>query len=69
MPEQAGQWIRKRDLLKRRAALGGAVVWVRPLVQTVGMGRAFAQMTSLEDAAGSGGYDGEDDGDDGDEND
>jgi hypothetical protein len=32
--------------LRKGAALGGAVVWVTPVVQTVGMGRAFAQEPS-----------------------
>lgn len=41
MPESQG--ISRRDLLKRGAALGGAVVWATPVVQTLGMGRAFAQ--------------------------
>ena len=57
------QGISRRDLLTRGAALGGvaalggAVVWVTPLVQMVGMGRAFAQTVS----PGIVGDDGEDD--------
>ena len=46
MSESQGQGISRRDLLKRGAALGGAVVWATPVVQTLGMGRAFAQDTS-----------------------
>jgi hypothetical protein len=46
MPENSSQGITRRDLLKRGAALGGAVVWVTPVVQTVGMGRAFATTAS-----------------------
>lgn len=40
--------ITRRDLLRRGAILGGAVVWTTPVVQTLGMGRAFAQSTSPE---------------------
>ena len=36
----------RRDLLKRGAALGGALVWVTPIVQVVGMRPAFAQTVS-----------------------
>ncbi len=57
VPEEVDQGISRRDLLKRSAALGGAVVWVTPLVQMVGMGRAFAQTAS----PAIGGDDGEDD--------
>ena len=46
MPEEVDQGISRRDLLKRGAALGGAVVWMTPLVQTVGMGPAFAETVS-----------------------
>ena len=66
VPEEVDQGISRRDLLKRSAALGGAVVWVTPLVQIVGMGRAFAQTASLVSGGDDGGYDG-DDGDDGDD--
>ena len=38
--------LNRRDFLKRGAVLGGAVVWVTPIVQSVGIGRAFAQPTS-----------------------
>lgn len=44
--EQSGQGITRRDLLRRGAVLGGAVVWTTPVVQTLGMGRAFAQTAS-----------------------
>ena len=46
MAESQDQGISRRDLLKRGAALGGAVVWATPVVQTLGMGRAYAQPTS-----------------------
>ncbi len=46
MPPSPSQGITRRDLLKKGAVLGGAVVWVTPIVQSVGMGRAFAQATS-----------------------
>jgi hypothetical protein len=46
MAENESQGITRRDLLKRGAALGGAVVWATPVVQTLGMGRAFAQVPS-----------------------
>ncbi len=36
----------RRDFLKRGAALGGALVWVAPVVQVVGMRPAFAQSVS-----------------------
>ena len=38
MPE-----ISRRDLLRKGALLGGSVLWVTPVVQTIGMGRAFGQ--------------------------
>ncbi len=38
--------ITRRQLLKRGALLGGAVLWTTPLVQVVGMQRASAQVTS-----------------------
>ena len=65
MPEEVDQGISRRDLLKRSAALGGAVVWVTPLVQVVGMGRAFAETPSP--GGDDGGYDGDGDGEDGDD--
>lgn len=46
MGEGASQGITRRDLLRRGAVLGGAVVWTTPMVQTLGMGRAFAQTAS-----------------------
>lgn len=46
MAEIESQGISRRDLLKRGAALGGAVVWATPVVQTLGMGRAFASTAS-----------------------
>lgn len=41
-PAIPDEGITRRDLLRKGAVLGGAVVWVTPVVQTVGMGRAFA---------------------------
>lgn len=38
--------ISRRELLKKGAVLGGAVAWATPVVQTLGMGRAFAQTAS-----------------------
>ncbi len=46
MGEETNQGITRRDLLRRGAVLGGAVVWTTPVVQTLGMGRAFAQTAS-----------------------
>jgi hypothetical protein len=46
--EENSQGITRRDLLRRGAVLGGAVVWTTPVVQTLGMGRAFAQTASPE---------------------
>lgn len=43
-PTQTG--VSRRDLLKRGAALGGAIVWMTPVVQTVGMSPALAQTVS-----------------------
>ncbi len=40
MSEMGG--LTRRDVLRRGAALGGAVLWATPTVQTLGMGRAFA---------------------------
>ncbi len=38
--------ISRREILKRGAFVGGAVLWVAPAVQVVGMGRAFAKDVS-----------------------
>ncbi len=38
--------ITRRQLLKRGAAIGGAVLWATPVVQVVGMGKAYAQDVS-----------------------
>lgn len=46
MGEETSQGITRRDLLRRGAVLGGAVVWTTPVVQTLGMGRAFASTAS-----------------------
>ena len=35
--------ISRRDLLRKGALLGGSVLWVAPVVQTIGIGQAFAQ--------------------------
>ncbi|HVR79022.1 MAG TPA: hypothetical protein VMS99_11615 [Acidimicrobiia bacterium] len=49
MGEETSQGISRRDLLRRGAVLGGAVMWTTPVVQTLGMGRAFAQTASPVD--------------------
>ena len=36
----------RREALKRGAVIGGTVLWVTPVVQTLGMGRAYAQTPS-----------------------
>lgn len=46
MGEEVSQGISRRDLLRRGVVLGGAVMWTTPVVQTLGMGRAFAQTAS-----------------------
>ncbi len=46
MSDSETQGITRRDLLKRGAALGGAVAWAVPVVNTLGMGRAFASTAS-----------------------
>lgn len=38
--------ISRRDFLKRGAALGGAIAWATPVVQTIGMRSALAQTAS-----------------------
>lgn len=45
MSETTNQ-ITRREILKRGAFVGGAVVWATPVVQTLGMGRAFAATPS-----------------------
>lgn len=46
MSENKGEGISRRDLLRKGAVLGGAVVWATPVVQTLSMGRAYAQTAS-----------------------
>ena len=43
---ETGSGITRRELLKRGAVVGVATLWVTPIVQTVGMGRAAAAVTS-----------------------
>ncbi len=38
--------VTRREILKRGAIVGGGVLWVTPVVQTLGMGRAYAAATS-----------------------
>ena len=38
--------VSRREILKRGAFVGGAVLWVTPVVQAVGMGRAYAKDVS-----------------------
>ncbi len=40
--QHASEGISRRELLGRGVKLGGAVLWMTPVVQTFGMGRAFA---------------------------
>lgn len=42
------QEITRREVLKRGAVVGATVLWVTPVVQTLGMGRAFAATPSDE---------------------
>ncbi len=42
----SAQQITRREILKRGAIVGGTVLWVTPVVQTLGMGRAFAATPS-----------------------
>jgi hypothetical protein len=44
--DQQQSGITRREMLKRGAIFGGAVVWATPVVQTVGMRRALAQAPS-----------------------
>ena len=46
MSENKGEGISRRELLRKGAVLGGAVVWATPVVQTLSMGRAYAQTAS-----------------------
>jgi hypothetical protein len=41
-----GSGLTRREMLKRGAIFGGALVWATPVVQTVGMSRAYASHTS-----------------------
>lgn len=45
-PDQTTEPISRRAALKKGVAIGGAVLWVTPVVQTIGMTSAFAQTTS-----------------------
>lgn len=44
--EHTSNTISRREILKRGAFVGGAVLWVTPVVQAVGMGRAYAKDVS-----------------------
>lgn len=44
--EDTSRGISRRELLKRGAIVGGVTVWMTPVVQTVGMGAAYAQDVS-----------------------
>jgi hypothetical protein len=46
--------VSRRDLLKRGAVLGGAVLWATPMMQLVGMREALAQQTSPTQETGAG---------------
>lgn len=41
----SGSGISRREALRRGAIVGGAVVWASPVVQTIGMQKAYAQTT------------------------
>lgn len=43
---QHSEGLTRRDIIKKGAILGGTVMWVTPVVQTVGMSRALAQEPS-----------------------
>lgn len=45
MPAETNQGLTRREILKRGAALGGALAWSAPIVQVVGMSPALAQQT------------------------
>lgn len=45
-PEVPGGVVSRRDVVRRGAALGGTLLWVAPVVQTIGMTRAAAQEPS-----------------------
>jgi hypothetical protein len=44
--QQHSQGLTRREVIKKGALLGGTVMWVTPIVQTVGMSRALAQEPS-----------------------
>ncbi|HVR33107.1 MAG TPA: hypothetical protein VMS74_10430 [Acidimicrobiia bacterium] len=46
MTDQQQPGLTRREMLKRGAIFGGAVIWATPVVQTVGMNRALAQEAS-----------------------
>jgi hypothetical protein len=43
---ETSQGLTRREMIKRGALLGGTVMWVTPVVQTVGMSRALAASPS-----------------------
>jgi hypothetical protein len=46
MPDEHGNGVTRRDLLKKGVALGGTALWVTPAVQVLGVSRAYAQTAS-----------------------
>lgn len=44
--EVGGGGLTRREAMRRGAIAGGALLWVTPMVQTVGMNRALAQQAS-----------------------
>ncbi len=45
-PETTVSGFSRRQALKKGAIAGGAVIWATPVVQNIGLGRAFAQQAS-----------------------
>lgn len=43
---ETNQGMTRRELLKRGAVVGGTVLWATPVVQTLGMARAYAETPS-----------------------
>ena len=46
MSDRSDSGLTRREILKRGALFGGAVLWTTPVIQTVSMSRAAAQVAS-----------------------
>lgn len=46
IPEESSGGVSRRDALKKGAMAGGAVLWATPIVQNIGMSRAFGNTTT-----------------------